>query len=157
MKTAVIVQARLGSTRLPRKVLKKINGKTLIEIIYARLSKTKFVDQIIFSIPNTKENNELEAFLRKKKFLYFRGDENDVLSRYYQTAKKFKIDNIVRITGDCPLVDYEIVDEFIKVFLKEKRLRIKLQPWTYPDGLDTEVFSFKLLSHAQKKQKSIKD
>ena len=68
MKTAVIVQARLGSTRLPRKVLKKINGKTLIEIIYARLSKTKFVDQIIFSIPNTKENNELEAFLRKKNF-----------------------------------------------------------------------------------------
>ena len=154
MKTAVIVQARLGSTRLPRKVLKKINGKTLIEIIYARLSKTKFVDQIIFSIPNTKENNELEAFLRKKKFLYFRGDENDVLSRYYQTAKKFKIDNIVRITGDCPLVDYEIVDEFIKVFLKEKKDYVSnCNPWTYPDGLDTEVFSFKLLSHAQKKAK----
>ena len=68
MKTAVIVQARLGSARLPRKVLKKINGKTLIEIIYFRLSKTKLVDQIIFSIPNTKENNELEAFLKKKKF-----------------------------------------------------------------------------------------
>ena len=154
MKTAVIVQARLGSARLPRKVLKKINGKTLIEIIYFRLSKTKLVDQIIFSIPNTKENNELETFLKKKKISYFRGNEKDVLSRYHQTAKKFKIDNIVRITGDCPLVDYKIVDEFIKVFLKEKKDYVSnCNPWTYPDGLDVEVFSSKLLSYAQKKAK----
>ena len=69
MKTAAIVQARLGSTRLPRKVLRKINGKTLIELIYSRLSKTRLVDQIIFSIPNTKVNDELETFLKKKKFL----------------------------------------------------------------------------------------
>ncbi len=154
MKTAAIVQARLGSTRLPRKVLRKINGKTLIELIYSRLSKTRLVDQIIFSIPNTKVNDELETFLKKKKISYFRGDENDVLSRYYQTAKKFKIDNIIRITGDCPLVDYKIVDQIIKIFLKEKKDYVSnCDPWTYPDGLDVEVFSFKLLSYAQKKAK----
>jgi glutamate-1-semialdehyde 2,1-aminomutase len=154
MKTAVIIQARLGSLRLPSKVLKKINGKTLIEIIYSRLSKAKLVDQIIFSIPNTKENNELEIFLKKKKISYFRGDEKDVLSRYYNTAKELKVDNIVRITGDCPLVDYKIVDEFIKIFLKEKKDYVSnCNPWTYPDGLDVEVFNFKLLSYAQKNAK----
>ena len=74
------------------------------------------------------------------------------LSRYYNTAKKFKVDNIVRITGDCPLVDYEIVDKFIKIYLKEKKDYVSnCNPWTYPDGLDVEVFNFKLLSYAQKK------
>ncbi len=154
MKTAVIVQARLGSTRLPRKVFKKINGRTLIEIINSRLSKAKLIDQIIFTIPNTKDNDELETYLKKKKISYFRGSENDVLSRYFKTAKKFKVDNIVRITGDCPLVDYEIIDEFIKVFLKEKKDYVSnCNPWTYPDGLDVEVFNFKLLSYAQKNAK----
>ena len=154
MKTAAIIQARLGSTRLPKKVLKKINEKTVIELIYLRLTKAKLIDQIIFAIPDNKENDELEKFLKEKKFLFYRGSEQDVLSRFYLAAKKFRVDIIARITADCPLVDPQLVDSFIKKLLKEKKDYVSnCNPWTFPDGLDVEVFTFKLLSEAQKKAK----
>lgn len=154
MKTAVIIQARLSSTRFPKKVLKKINEKTIIELIYLRLTKAKLIDQIIFAIPDNKENDELEKFLKEKKFLFYRGSENDVLSRFYLAAKEFRVDIIVRITADCPLVDPQLVDSFIKKLLKEKKDYVSnCNPWTFPDGLDVEVFTFKLLSEAQKKAK----
>ncbi len=154
MKTAIIIQARLGSTRLPGKVLKKINGKTILELIYLRLKKSKLVNEIIVSIPNTKLDDDLEKFLKQKKIKYFRGNENDVLSRFYKTAKKFNLDTIVRITADCPFADHEIVDKFIRIFQKSKADYVSnCNPWTYPDGLDVEVFGHKLLSIAQKKAK----
>ena len=105
MSTNIIIQARLGSTRLPGKVLRKINGIPVIELIYKRLKKCKLVDQIIVATSTNKDNDDLVNFLKLKKIKYFRGNEKDVLSRFFHAAKKFKFKTVIRITADCPLVD----------------------------------------------------
>ena len=114
MKNVVIIQARLTSTRLPGKVLEKINGKSIIEIINLRLKRSQQIDKIVFAIPNNIKNSKLKQHLDKLKIDYYEGDELDVLGRYYYAAKKYKADNIIRITADCPLIDPNIVDEVIK-------------------------------------------
>ena len=152
MKTIIIVQARMGSTRLPGKVMKKIEGIPTIELILKRLKKTKEADQIVVATSKNKKNKSLIEHLKKIKAEYFCGDENNVLNRFYKTAKKYNAQVIVRITSDCPLVDVKIVDDFIKKFKKEKVDYLSnCLPWTYPDGLDVEVFSFNLLKKVEKK------
>ena len=120
MSIAIIIQARLGSTRLPEKVLKKINDKSIIELIYKRLSRSKLINHIIVAIPKTKRDDKLAHFLKKKNIKFYRGNESDVLSRFYQTVKKFNLKTIVRITADCPVADPKIVDHFVKLFKKKK-------------------------------------
>ena len=156
MKTSIIIQARLGSKRLPNKVFKKINNKTILEIIYKRLSKSKKANDIIFAIPNNIENLRLKEFLEKKlKAKVFLGSESDVLKRYYFAAKKFKSNLIVRITSDCPLVDPKIVDDYINILKKNKLDYVyNGHPHTFPDGLDVEVFNFKSLKLAHENAKS---
>jgi len=156
MKTCIIVQARLGSKRLPNKVLKKINNKTIIEIINERLSRSKKADSIIFAIPDNKENLALKSLLKKKlKTKVFLGPEKNVLKRYYLAAKKFNADIIVRITADCPFVDPILIDESIEA-LKKNNLDYIFNghPHSYPDGLDVEVFNFKSLKLANNNVKS---
>ena len=119
MKVVAIVQARLDSSRLPRKVLMKVKKLTLLEILYKRLLKSKKINKIIFAIPGDKVNRELASFLKKKKIKYFLGDKDNVLKRYYYAAKKFKANLVVRVTGDCPLVDPELVDKSI-ILIKKK-------------------------------------
>ena len=156
MRTSIIIQARLGSKRLPNKVLKKINNKSILEIIFKRLSKSKKADNIIFAIPNNKDNLKLKKFLKKKlKAKIFLGPESNVLKRYYLAAKKFKSDIIVRITSDCPFADPGIVDNYIDI-LKKNNLDYVYNghPHTFPDGLDVEVFNFKSLKLANKYSKS---
>ena len=122
MKTVIIVQARMGSTRLPGKVMKKIVGIPMIGIILKRLKKSKEADEVIVATSNNKENKILSEYLKKNKTSYFCGSEKDVLNRFYKAASKYKAKIIVRITADCPLVDIKIVDEFIKKFKKKKRI-----------------------------------
>ena len=154
MKTTIIIQARMSSTRLPGKILKKIAGIPTIELIVKRLKKSKLANDIIIATSNNSENKPLINYLKKKKIKYFCGSEKDVLSRFYFTAKKYKSKIIVRITGDCPLTDSSIVDEFIDKFKKLKvQYLSNTNPWTYPDGYDVEVFSFDLLKDAFKKAK----
>lgn len=154
MKIVAIVQARMGSTRLPNKVMKKVVGKTMIELLLGRLSQSKEIDQIIIASSEDKKNDELEKFANKIGYECYRGSENDVLSRYYQAAKSVKADVIVRITGDCPLVDSALVDECIKQYKKSgvDYLSNTITP-TYPDGLDVEVLSFAALEKAQEEAK----
>lgn len=152
MKTSIIIQARLGSKRLPNKIFKKVNNKTILEIIYKRVSKSKKADDIIFAIPKNRENLKLKNFIKKKlKAKLFLGPEEDVLKRYYMTAKKFKSDVIVRITSDCPFADPSIIDGYIDI-LKRDNLDYVYNghPHTYPDGFDVEVFNFKSLRVAHK-------
>ena len=104
----------MGSTRLPGKVMKKIVGIPSIGIILKRLEKTKEADKIIVATSKNRENKILLDYLKKIKANYFCGSENDVVNRFYKAAKKHKAKIIVRITGDCPLVDVKIVDEFFK-------------------------------------------
>ncbi len=156
MKTSIIIQARLGSKRLPGKVLRKIDNKSILEIIFRRLSKSKNANDIIFAIPNNKENLKLKNFIKKKlKAKVFLGPESNVLRRYYFAAKKFKSKIIVRITSDCPFVDPKMVDEYIDI-IKKKRLDYVYNghPHTFPDGLDVEVFNFKSLKIANINAKS---
>ena len=141
-KIIAIVQARTNSTRLPGKVLKKIGNKTVIEIINLRLKKSKLIDKIIFAIP---ENDEkLKNYLMKKKFNLFQGSAEDVLDRYYRCAKKENASAVIRITGDCPLIDSELIDKAISIFLKKKNIHIltNYTPPTFPNGLDFSIFSF---------------
>ncbi len=154
MKTVIIVQARMGSSRLPNKVMKIINGKPMIELIVKRLKKSKQANEVVVATSNQPENKILINHLKKIKAKIFIGKENDVLDRFYRAAKKFKADIIVRITADCPIVDAGIIDDFIKKFKnKNPDYLSNCLPWTFPDGLDTEVFSFKLLEKIAKKAK----
>ena len=150
MKTVIIVQAQMGSTRLPNKVMKKIVGIPIIGIILKRLKKSKLADKVVVATSKSKKNTELIKYLKKIKANYFCGDENDVINRFYKTAKKYKAKVIVRITADCPLVDVNIVDNFIKKFKYNKTDYLSnCLPWTYPDGLDVEVFSYELLKRVE--------
>ena len=155
LKIAIIVQAREESVRFPKKVLYSISGKPLIINILDRLKKSKLKNTIIVAIPKNKKNIDLEKILKKNKHKVFKGHEENVLKRYYDAAKKYKADIIIRITADCPFVDSKIIDKLIKILIEKKfdyaSNTLKL---TYPDGLDTEVFTFKALKEAQKKAKS---
>ena len=152
LKIAIIVQAREESVRFPKKVLYSISGKPLIINILDRLKKSKLKNTIIVAIPKNKKNIDLEKILKKNKHKVFKGHEENVLKRYYDAAKKYKADIIIRITADCPFVDSKIIDKLIKILIEKKfdyaSNTLKL---TYPDGLDTEVFTFKALKEAQKK------
>ena len=148
-KVIAIVQARMGSTRLKNKVLKKINGKYVILLLLERLSKSKKLNDIIVAIPKNKENDRLNNILLKNSYKVFRGSENNVLSRYYEAALKYKTNVIVRITGDCPLVDPILVDNVIKKFQHSKLdYYSNISPPTFPDGFDVEIFSLSALRKA---------
>ena len=127
-------------------MLKKVKKQTIIEILYKRLKKSKKLNEIVIAIPDDKANKKLGTFLKNKKIKVFFGSKYNVLNRYYKAAKKFNANVIVRITGDCPLVDPKIVDQAIKIFETKKCDYVSntLKP-TYPDGLDTEVFSVESL------------
>ena len=154
MKTVIIIQARMGSSRLPDKIMKIINGKPMIELIVKRLKKSKQANEVVVATSNQPENKVLINHLKKIKAKIFIGKENDVLDRFYRAAKKFKADIVVRITADCPFVDAGIIDDFVKQFKnKSPDYLSNCLPWTFPDGLDTEVFSFKLLEKVAKKAK----
>lgn len=155
MKLGIIIQARLTSKRFPRKVLKKINDKTIIEILINNLKKLNKINKIIIAIPNNKNNDPLAKFLIKKKFIIFRGEENNVLKRYYETAKKFNIKNIIRITADCPLIDTDIINELIEHYFKNKcDYASNTNPPTFPHGMDVEIFKYKLLEEAARNAKT---
>lgn len=149
MKTIALVQARMGSTRLPNKVMKPIGGIPMIEQLLTRLALAKELDQIIVATSVDERNLPLVAHVRKLGYTCEQGSENDVLDRYVQAAKKHQADVVVRITGDCPLVDPVLVDEVIRRF---KAAGVdyfsNINPPTYPDGLDIEVCTFKALEQA---------
>ena len=151
MNILLIVQARYDSKRLPGKVLKKINGKTLLEILLNNLKKNAFVDEIVVSTSKNSSNDALAKHVKCSGFEVFRGSENDVLDRFYKTAKKYDAKNIIRITADCPLIDNQILDQVIKLFFKNKvDYCSNTLPPTWPDGLDVEIFKFSILEEAWK-------
>ena len=151
MKIVVIIQARMGSTRLPRKVIKEILGKPVILWDLDRVSISKLIDEIVVAIPYGEENDVIVDTIKEynDKIVTTRGSENDVLDRYYKAAVQTNADVVVRITSDCPLIDPVVIDNVIEHFLDNdcdycSNSLIR----TYPRGLDTEVFSFKALETA---------
>ncbi len=156
MKTGVIIQARMGSTRLPGKVLKKVLDKTLLEYQIERVQRAKLIDEIIVATTTSDNDHPIVELCQALSIPYYRGSEDDVLSRYYETANEFSIDTIIRLTSDCPLIDPEILDQTIELFLTDQfDYTANIVNRKYPRGLDVEVFSKetlkKLFKTAQKK------
>ncbi|MBD7915649.1 acylneuraminate cytidylyltransferase [Clostridium sp. Sa3CUN1] len=152
MKKVCIIQARLGSSRLPNKVLKKINEKTILDIVYERVEKSLDVlDEIIFAIPDGDKDIELEKYLIEKKYKYYKGSELDVLERYYKCALKFNADFIVRVTCDCPIVDYYTISDIVREAVNSNCDYIIKEDM--PIGVTSEGFTFKALEKAYKEAK----
>lgn len=145
--TAAIVQARMTSTRLPGKVLKEVMGRPLLSYQIERLKRIGNIDKIIIATTVNKEDDPLVSLCQKEGVSFFRGSENDVLDRYYQTAKKFDIKHIMRITADCPLIDPEICDKVVNRYFEAEADYIHTG-LTFAEGLDCELMSFKALERA---------
>ena len=146
MKVVAIVQARTGSTRLPNKVMKPINDKTMIELLLSRLSNSKMIDEIVVATTNQENDQALAELVDDLGYRVFRGSQLDVLDRYLGAAEMAGAEVVVRITGDCPLIDPDVVDECVRKFFSAKVDYLSnTQPPSFPDGLDTEVFSLTAL------------
>lgn len=151
MKVIAIIQARMGSTRLPNKVMKPIGDLSLIGLLIARLSRSKKINQIIVATSVDKNNQPLVKHVNSLGVDCFQGSEEDVLQRYQNAAKKYNADIVVRITGDCPLIDVSLVDKVITSFESSDNDYVSNNyPATFPDGLDVEVFSYTALESANK-------
>ena len=151
-----IIQARMSSTRLPGKVLKKIKGKTLLEILIERLRQAKKIDKIVIATSTNKENSAIVDLAKDIKCSYFTGSENDVLDRVYQAAKNFKAQIVIRVTADCPFHDPKLIDEMVDFYLENKDKYdyvSNVDPPSFPDGLDLWILPIKTLDRAWKEAK----
>jgi len=141
MKNHFYIQARFGSKRLPGKVLKKIQGKTILEIILERLVFVKNKNEIFLLTGEKEENSELIDESKRLGIEYYSGSENNVLDRFYQASNKFQSESITRITADCPLIDFEIIRNGLIIFnIGKWDILSNNKTKTFPHGLDFEVF-----------------
>ena len=145
----VIIQARMGSTRLPGKILLDVEGKTVLERVVERTRLAKTIGRVVVAIPDDASNDELAKFCEDKGIEFFRGSESDVLDRYYQAAKSVHAAHVARITSDCPLIDPKVIDHVANEYRRRGSQYISngRMESTYPDGLDVEIFLY-LLIHA---------
>jgi spore coat polysaccharide biosynthesis protein SpsF len=142
-----ILQARIGSTRLPGKNMMKLGDKTMIQHCVDRIKQSALIDKLVVAIPDTEENDIIEQLCESLGVDYFRGNESDCLDRFYMCARKYSADVIIRCTADCPLIDPEVIDQCIEYFFNCKQLYVK-NTWyhnSYPSGYDVEVFRFNAL------------
>lgn len=154
MKITAMVQARMGSTRLRGKVLKDLGGETALGRVVRRLRRAELIDEIVIATTTSESEEPILREARRLGVLSFRGDELDVLDRYYQAARAFQPDVVVRITSDCPLIDPEITDKTIGAFLRHRvDYASNALDRTYPRGLDTEVMTADALGMAWRKAK----
>ncbi len=151
MPTAII-QARMGSTRLPEKVMKPLLNKPVLWRVANRVSQARSIGKLIIATSIDVKDDAIVEFCKDNNILVFRGSENDVLDRYYQCAKEYDMKDIVRITSDCPLHDPSVIDMVINEYLiGDYDYVSNTIEYTFPDGLDVEVFSFGALEEAWKK------
>ena len=149
MKVVAIIQARMGSTRLPGKVLKDIGGETMLARVVRRAQQATLLDQIVVATTVESGDDVIVAECECLRVPVFRGDEQDVLDRYYQAAKAYDADTVVRVTSDCPLIAPEITDRVIRAFLDETPdCASNTLGRTYPRGLDTAVVTTAALARA---------
>lgn len=157
-RASVVIQARMGSSRLPGKVLREIKGKSLLEILINRVRRAKRVDRIIVATTTSKADDAIVSACSKLGIAFWRGSESDVLQRYFDAAQHFGLTDIVRITADCPLTDPDLLDEAIDSYFQgDSEYLCNNYPPSYPDGLDIEVFTMKQLSLAAHKAEDQSD
>jgi spore coat polysaccharide biosynthesis protein SpsF len=168
-KIIAIIQARMGSTRLPGKVMMKINGKPILEHVIERVLESKLISDLVVATTTLSLDDEIESYSKKNKIKIFRGDSNDVLDRFYRCSKLFKANIIIRISADSPLIDPLIIDKCISKFHENKKLDYlsntinkKNNYWCenyngFPIGIAVEVFRFKALEKAWRESSSLSD
>lgn len=148
MKTIIIDQARMTSTRLPGKVMKEVLGKPLLEYQIERLKRANEADELVIATTTNNTDQPIVELCERLGVAYYCGSEEDIISRYYEAATEFGADVVVRVTSDCPLIDPAVVDKVIKHYKdnwdKYDYVSNTLTR-TYPRGMDTEVFSYKVL------------
>ena len=154
-RTVAIIQARMGSSRLPGKVMLDINGRPMLDWVITRARRAKLVDDVAVATTTDVSDDPIEAYCKAQGVPVYRGDVFDVLDRYYQAARAFHADTIVRLTADCPLLDPYVVDQTVRRFYADGAdfAANRLPPpfkRTFPIGLDTEVCSFAALERAWK-------
>ncbi|MEW9702568.1 NTP transferase domain-containing protein [Paenibacillus sp. SI8] len=155
----VIIQARMGSTRLPGKVLRTLAGKTVLAHVIERVQNFQNVQGIVVATTDGTQDDPIVEEAKARGAMVYRGSESDVLSRYYEAALQAQADTVIRITSDCPLIDPEVSSFVIQEYLigeKYDYVSNTLQR-TYPRGLDTEVFSFASLEAAHRKTQEAHD
>lgn len=153
MKIRVIIQARMGSTRLPGKIMKKLQNKTVLEHVIERVRQSKLIDEVIIATTTKEKDDVIEKESLRCGVKMFRGSEDDVLSRYYYAAKENDLDVVVRITSDCPLIDPIIINKMISIYLDNtcdllSNTGMNTCERTFPRGLDVSIFSFESLNEA---------
>ncbi len=151
-----IIQARVGSTRLPNKIFLPLAGKPLLYRMYERVKLSEAVGNIVIAIPNDPSDDPIEEFCKEINIPVFRGETFDLLDRHYKAGIKFNADAVVKIPSDCPLIDPQVITKVINYY-KENINHFdyvsNLHPATYPDGNDVEIFSMKALEKAWKEAK----
>lgn len=160
MNIVAIIQARMTSTRLPGKVLKKVLNKTLLEYQLERVSRSNFIDEIIVATTVNKTDEPIVELCKKFGYSTYRGSEEDVLSRYYEAANQANADIIVRLTSDCPLIDPNVIDQVIELFIEKQHdidYATNTLKRTYPRGMDTEVFTIEALQNTYLQAKLMKE
>ena len=166
--TIAIIQARMGSTRLPGKIMMQVRNKPLLHYVINQALQSKKINKLIIATTNSSQDDQIVKFVDPYGVEVFRGSEEDVLDRYYQCAKKYNSDIIVRITSDCPLIDPNLIDKCITKFESHNfnyfsNINKKIgEVWIYhlsgfPLGFAVEVFTFETLENAWKNAKKPSD
>ena len=151
MKTVTVIQTRMGSTRLPGKVLKDLHGDTVLARVVRRVQRAKLAGQVVIATTGQPADDAIVDECKRLGVSVFRGQVDDVLDRYYHAAKAHEADTVIRITSDCPLVDPAVIDTVVERFLQgDCDYASNTIRYTYPEGLDAEVFSFRALQQAWK-------
>ncbi|WP_252246670.1 spore coat protein [Clostridium sp. ZBS4] len=145
----VIIQAHMGSTRLPAKVMKKIKDKEVLLHVYERCLKAKKVDKVVIATSTNKENDEIENFCKKHNIECFRGAEDDVLDRYYKCAKVYDPDIIIRVTSDCPLLEPKLIDYWVSNMENDQIEFVEEEKELYI-GFGLDIFSMQALEKMKK-------
>lgn len=151
LRVVAIVQARMGSKRLPGKVLKRVLGKPLLEFQIERMKRSKTVDQLVIATSLEEKDSEIVRLCERLDVECYRGSELDVLQRYYKAATHYLANAVVRISADCPLIDPHVMDEVIATYLDQYpayNFVTNSVVKTYPLGMDIAVFSYQLLKEA---------
>ena len=151
MKVVIINQARMTSTRLPKKVMKEVLGKPLLEYQIERLQRVKLADQIVVATTINDTDQLIIDLCDRLSISSYRGSEDDVLARYHGAAIEYQADVVVRVTSDCPVIDPQVIDQVIQFYIDAYPKYDYVSNClgrTYPRGMDTEVFSFKSLDEA---------
>ena len=150
MKILAITQARYGSTRLPAKILKEVNGQTLLEIHLRRILQAKNIDKLKIATTDEEGSKFIVAVADKVGVEYYKGSVEDVLSRFYGTAEPEHPDYVIRFTSDCPLIDPTIIEDIVDFTIHNDYDYVHTDPKQFPDGLDTEVMKFSAIERAFK-------